>query len=250
MSHYPYPIRYSLSLIAGAAFAGVVFLSDARANLVADGGFEAGVTFVAGGSGVAAGGGVADWYEGNLALNWQLGGSQITNALATNSQAYFDVGGGPKSGVLAAVLANTPIYDGYISQAILGVVAGQAYRVSFWLSNQIGDNPFNYIDVNWGGTYTGPNDPISGGVSLAGGGPAIPGAIPVQPGWTYYEFDVVAPSNNARLSFIGGNTAAGTLIDDVIVVVPEVSSFGVAMGLGLLAFGSTVRLRRRALLSA
>ena len=78
------PARFPLPLIAAVAVAGVSFLSDARANLVADGGFEYGATFVGGGSGVAAGGGVADWYEGDLTPNWQTGGSQVVNALSSN----------------------------------------------------------------------------------------------------------------------------------------------------------------------
>jgi MYXO-CTERM domain-containing protein len=62
---------------------------------------------------------------------------------------------------------------------------------------------------------------------------------------------VVAPSDSAILSFVGGNVPGGTLISDVDVeAVPEVSSFGMVMGLGLFAFGAAVRVRRRSPMTA
>jgi hypothetical protein len=246
------PTRFYLQAAASLTVAGVVFLSEARANLVVNGGFEAGATTVNPINGTAVGGGNTSQVNGSLA-GWDVGGGGPNNVLATNESLYYatitngdPAGGGPRTGDLAAVFPNFPVYDGYISQAVIGVVAGQAYRISFWLSNQIGDSTLNSINVNWGGTFTNSSSPITGGVSLSG----FPAAIPVAVGWTPYSFDVVAPTNDARLSFIGGADAAAILLDDVIVVVPEVSSFGFAMGLGLLALGSTIRLRRRALATA
>lgn len=230
-----------------ACLSAVVMSAVAHANLVVNGGFEVGATqLLPGFGGVAAGGGSTDWIEGLLS-SWDVGGSGI-NALATNQEAYFspDVGGGPRSGSLAAVLPNFPAFDGYISQQIIGTVAGSIYRVSFWLSNQVGDAANNYLEVRWGGTYVNPSTPIVGGSWIAGSG--LPGAIPVSSGWTYYEFLTTADVNDTRLSFIGGNIAGGVLLDDVsveFVAVPEISSLGGLMGMGLLAFGSTVRLRRR-----
>ena len=210
--------------------------------------------------------------NGNL-NNWQVGpsGNNSSNVLATNQSAYYATApndpvnplSGPHSGFLhganstsltnsfqggavSAVFPNTPLFNGYISQAVAGVVGGSIYRIGFWLANQIGDGAQNYMNVTWGGN------------SLSGDGgnpanPALPGAIPVPTNWTYYEFITSAPSDNAVLSFIGGNTAAGNLIDDVsveFVAVPEISSFGMAMGLGLLALGTMGRVRRRSFATA
>ncbi len=236
----------------------------AHANLVNNGGFEDGATVPhpGFGGGTAIGGGDADLTNGNL-NGWEVGPStNAPNVLATNQNIYYATGSngdptsalsGPHSGDLAAVFPNFPQYDGYISQAATGVVGGYLYKISFWLANQIGDNANNYMNVNFGGTISPGGGPITGGNTLTGGSPALPGAIPVPTDWTYYEFIEGAPTNNARLSFIGGNAAAGTLIDDVNVelyAVPEVNSFGLAMGLGLLALGTMSRVRRRACVTA
>ncbi len=245
-SRHPSP---TLGFVATIVCSSVLLLSSASANLVTNGGFEDGLFQLSDGGGVAAGGGSAALLTGSLA-GWDRGPDNDANlnALATNDAAYFDINtGGPNTGSLAAVFPNRISSEGlgYISQAVLGTVAGTTYKISFYLANQKApDNLDNYMDVRWGGTYTA-GQPISGGVSLTGGTPPIPGAIPVPTNWTYYEFYAVAQENDTRLSFIGGNDPAGNLIDDVVVVVPEVSSFGVAMGLGLLALGTTMRLRRR-----
>jgi len=116
--------------------------------------------------------------------------------------------------------------------------------VSFWLSNQIGDYPNNSLRVNWGGTDTGTE--ITGGTDIFG-----PTALSVPMGWTQYTTDIVAISTSTSLSFIGGNDAAGNLLDDVsVIAVPEVSSFGMLTGLGLLAFGTAARFRRRSVATA
>jgi hypothetical protein len=235
---------------AAIALSSLLLSPAAHANLVVNGDFEAGATVLlpGGGGGVDSSGNVADLTVGNLS-GWTLGPSTNSpNVVATNDQAYFALGtGGPQSGSLAAVFPNTPDFNGYMAQNVAGVVAGQTYQISFYLSNQKGDNALNYMSVNWGGTISSPGDPITGGTSLTGGSPSIPGAIPVPTAWTYYSFNEIATQNNELLSFIGGNTSAGNLIDDVsVVMVPEVSSFGIAMGIGLLAFGTVARIRRRA----
>lgn len=255
---------FSAFVIAAISLASPLLSSSAHANLVLNGGFEAAAVDIYGGNagvgGTAIGGGNATFYEAQDGLghriipNWNIGPSTSSpNAIASNQNIYYatasngDPGaanGGPHSGVLAAVFPNGFPYDGYISQAIAGVVAGQTYRISYWLSNQIGDFPNNSLRVNWGGTDTG--TAITSGTDIYG-----PVALTVPLNWTQYTMDVVATVNNERLSFIAGNDAAGNLLDDVsVVAVPEVSSFGMLTGIALLACGTAARFRRRSVATA
>ncbi len=253
MQPAPRPNRFAAFLVGATFVSSPVICSNAWANLVVNGGFEAGATTINPVGGTAVGGGDTAWKDGSLA-GWDLGpSSNSPNVIATNQNIYYattsnsDPGaaqGGPHSGELAAVFPNFPLYNGYISQVITGLTVGQIYTVSFWLANQIGDNANNYMRVNWGGTIASPGDPITGGTDFTGGTPPLPGAIPVPTDWTYYSFNVTATDTSQRLSFIGGNDAAGNLIDDVVVVVPETSAIGTLTGLGLLALCAVLRIRR------
>ena len=243
----------STFVIAAISLASPLLSSSAHANLVFNGGFEEGASVINTGSGgTAVGGGDASWVDGNITAVNGSGQGWVTgptpppgpNAIATNHNLYYGTGGGPHSGVLAAVFPNSFPYGGYISQAILGVVAGEIYRVSFWYSNQIGDVPDNSFRANWGGTDTG--TAITGGTPILG-----PAALGVPLGWTQFTTDIVATANGQRISFIAGSEPAGILIDDVsVIAVPEISSFGMLTGLGLLAFGTAARFRRRSVATA
>ena len=255
MSTTPKHPIFSAIVIAAISLASPLFSPPAHANLVANGDFEAGVTQTLGFGGTAIGGGGTVRYEGTLA-GWTTGPStSAPNALATNESIYYATTsngdpvpvpppGGPHGGLVSAVFPNGLPYDGYISQAVAGVVNGGVYRVSFWLSNQIGDFPNNSLAVHWGGTDTG--NGISGGTDEFG-----PVMLTVPLGWTQYSVDVLATENNQRLTFRAGNAAAGNLLDDVsVVAIPEVSSFGMLTGLSLLALGATARFRRRSVATA
>lgn len=266
----------STFVIAAISLASPLLSSSARANLVVNGGFEVGATDVfappanQGVGGVAIGGGFTTRYEaqdgfGNRVISgWNIGpSSNAPNVIATNSTEYFNDSGpasGPHSDLkddgshsgfgLSAVFPNTPSHDGFISQAIAGLTVGQAYRIGFWISNQLGDSnaPNNEFKVNWGGTYnSGPGTlDTSTGVDVYN-----PVNVPVPLDWTYKYFDVTANFGTERLSFIGGSDPGAILLDDVsVVAVPEVSSFGTFTGIALLAFGTAARFRRRAVATA
>ncbi len=246
------PLLSSIALSV-IALAGSLLSTTAHAALM-NGDFEAGATIpLPGAGGTAIGGTSTSTILGDLS-GWDTGGSGYPGgtgtayATATNEQGYFPLGGaGPHGGSLAAVLtaAGTP-YDAFISQ-VTSAVAGTWYTVGYWVSTQGSSGSDNFLAVNWGGSAT------NGGVAVTGGTTYLPGSIPVPTGWTHVLFDVYSSGGGERISFVGaGASGQEILLDDITFVeaVPEVSSFGMLTGLGLIAFGSAARIRRRSLVTA
>ena len=251
MKYSPRHTHLSTLVLASVALVSPLFSTTARANLINNGGFEDGVNTVDtmdGQGGVNSSGAEVSRKYADLGA-WTTGPNvepPTVNVLATNDQAYLKLGAGfgTHTGDYVAAFPNFGPpggYDGYITQ-IANTVAGKWYTVGFWTSNQLGDYPNNSFKANWEGTDT--TTAITGGNTFFG-----PVQIGVPTGWSYHEFDLQASVSGSRLSFIGGNDAAGNLLDDVTVfdAVPEVSSFGMITGLALLAFGTASRIRRRPL---
>ena len=246
MKHSPCRPLLSTFALAAVALASPLLSTSAHAALI-NGDFEANPITVFGSGGTAPGGAATSWILGDL-NGWDNGGANgfVT---ATNEQGYFPLGGpGPYGGSLSAVFsaAGSP-YDAFISQ-VTSLTAGTWYTVGYWASTQgptVAGPADNFLSVNWGGTYTGS--------AITGGATYLPGAIPVPTGWTHYQFDVLSNTGSERLSFIGAGAAGQEiLLDDVTLVeaVPEISSFGMLTGLGLVAFGAAARIRRRSLATA
>lgn len=248
------PLRPLLSTFALAAISLVTpLLSNSAHAALINGDFESGAALVfpggGDGSGTAVGGGAADWKTGDLS-GWQNGGVNGFVS-ATNEQGYFPLGAGngPHGGDLAAVFtASGAPYDAFISQ-VTTAVASTWYTVGYYASTQgptVVGPADNFLTVNWGGS-------LNPGIAVTGGSNYLPGAIPVPTGWTYYTFDVLSVAGGERLSFTGAGAAGQEiLLDDITFVeaVPEISSFGMLTGLGLLAFGTAARFRRRSLATA
>ena len=259
MKHSPCRPLISKIALAAVALAGSLLSTSAHAALI-NGDFETGATDPANiiaGTGGNSGGADSSLIYTNSQITgnvpgWYTGGVN-GSALATNDQTYFPLGpasNGPHGGSVALVLTSSGSpYDAFISQ-VTSAVAGTWYTVGYWVSTQGTTVPGpadNFLKVNWGATSISPS-------AIGGGTDYMPGAIPVPTGWTHLQFDVLSGGGGGeRLTFIGAGAAGQEiLLDDLTFVeaVPEVSSFGMLTGLGLLAFGTAARIRRRSLATA
>jgi hypothetical protein len=116
--------------------------------------------------------------------------------------------------------------DGFIDQTLPTLGGGQAYNVSFWLSNadSSGNNRFGMS---------------LGGVILVPETSALPAFA-----YTQYTFTNVVPGANADLHFIFYNPPSYFYLDDVSVsAVPEPGTLGL-IALGALGLVGAVRKRR------
>lgn len=266
------PRPHFLSSIASAAIALTMPLlsPSAHANLVTNGSFEDGTPdFSLPVAGVLAGGGTTNSILRDFTPGWVVGGDpRNQNALISNTEGFFDPTIGPHYNPdyfgthgleqVSAVLPHFPDYNAFISQ-VLATQIGVKYALTFYTSEQGPPPPLNSLTVNVGGqinttlnVYDPGSDSYADVTSISGGsniyGPAV---IPVPSGWTEHYLEFVADATSTRLSFIGGDTTNAILLDDisVVVAVPEVSSLGMIMGLGLLGLGTAARIRRRSLAS-
>jgi uncharacterized repeat protein (TIGR03803 family) len=136
-------------------------------------------------------------------------------------QSYPDIGyHNGYSGGYAAYLGEGGTNLSYISQT-LPTVAGQAYRLGFWLNlSQI--SPTNEFQVTWGG------NPLFDGVNLIPDTttPSAGSAAPFY-GWTNLQFTVLATGTNTVLQFGFLVRNYYDFILDDITVVPVPVTFSV-----------------------
>lgn len=179
-------MTYSLKTLA-AASALLLASAAAQASLVQNGGFETGD-----------------------ATGWTLSGNTLFSFVDTVA---------PNSGSYAAAFGAPPADPAYLSQT-LSTVAGQQYRLSFWLQNEADgtvDEP-NSFELSWAGG-------VEATLSNAGAF-----------GYTEYVYTLTALSASTELSFGFGNYASYWDLDDVSVTalnaVPEpATALLVALGL-------------------
>ena len=218
-----FPLRAGLGAFAVFAVSLALGAAPARAQLVANGGFENDTS------------GNGDYFAG-----WTLSG----NADDTSTPPNTFVFGNPHSGDLAAWLG--PVgSDGFLSQTV-ATTPGQNYTVSFWLAVDTNSNP---SDPNFG--LSTPNDFSAsfGGQSLFSQSnlSATDGDADSADDYTLYSFTAVAAGTSSVLQFGFRDDPAEFRLDDVSVTpaaVPEASTT-VSLGLLLALGGLTVIARRK-----
>ena len=210
-------MKGSKAFSATALLLGISAAASAT-NLVTNGGFETGT--------------LSGWTTtASPSHPWAVQSSYV--GLVPNSGTYFVETGCVGAGCLAY---GSPISND-LSQ-VLTTVAGQAYTLSFYTSNQTGSTAStSELDVYWGGTQVVALNPV-------------PGAVP---NYTQYSGTVIATGTSTNLEFLGRQDPSYFALDDVSVVtaVPlPASAWLLLSGLGVGGLGLLARRRQRDSLAA
>lgn len=218
MTKTPTTLRLAAALTAALALA---LPSQAAANLVVNGGFEA--IEVSSGS----------WLNVSSMPGWSLLTGSGNGFQGSGFEVRNDVDGSAYEGQNFIELdtnGNTSI-----AQSFANLVAGASYQLSFaYAPRQDVASGSNGIQVMWNGQQLGSTLTAQGGN--------------VQ-GWTLYSFDVSALAGSNQLSFraVGRSDGFGGSLDAVSLVsqVPEPTSYALMLA-GLFAVAALKRRRQPA----
>jgi hypothetical protein len=208
----------------------VAATGTARADLIANGGFETPGTTPGTYSQYGGGGNIGGWtVTGNDVL-------VINNSYSEDTLGFNAHGGQNALDITGA--SNTGPSDGVFQN--IATTAGQTYSLSFWVGNA--DTTGSFAPY-----YTQPstiNLQIDGGSLVAFTNRNVTeNAI----NWEEFTYLFTATGSSTNLAFLNGTTGDNEAgLDDVsLVAVPEPASLAL-LGAGLLAFGSLRRRKPRA----
>ena len=238
-----------LKFVLATGVAAIAALPATAANLVQNGGFEAGyVNSTEFGASFPSGAGPTGWTSASAnAFNLYLDPATATTVETTTrfpepgqKLATSFTGASPDGGKFV-LLDGDSNFNGALTQAISGLTVGKSYNVSFYwaasqLQNRTGDTT-ERLDVSFGGvTQSTPTvaDPSQG-----------------FQGWFGQSFRFTANATTDVLSFLSVGTPNGlppvALLDGVsVTAVPEPATWGLMLvGLGMVGTAARRRSVRR-----